>query len=323
MNKQFWKQRQKPIIGLAPMDGYSDSAFRRICKAVNPDIITVTEFTSADGLHFSAEKLKRKLYFDPSEQPVIAQIFGKNAETFVTATKVCEDMGFSGIDLNMGCPSKKVVKSEHGVALRKNPALACRLIEAVAKATALPVSVKTRLGWENGDDLVEFGKAAQNAGADMICIHARTYQQPYKVTPNYAPVLNLKQALNIPVIGNGGVESMRHGIELCGGLDGFYIGQATFGNPWIFSDNYPRKFKDRMPIMLRHAEYLIEHKGERVGTREIRKHLLAYVKGVHGGKPYKGRLSTVNSLDEIKKILTEISQMEDEYVKTNGAYCLA
>ena len=120
-DKYFWTRLKKPIIGLAPMDGYSDSAFRRICKFVNPDIVTVTEFTSADGLHYSSEKLKRKLAFHPDEQPVIAQIFGKDVDTFITATKVCEDMGFSGIDINMGCPSKKVVRSEHGVALRKNP----------------------------------------------------------------------------------------------------------------------------------------------------------------------------------------------------------
>ena len=194
MNKTFWQDLPKPIFGLAPMDGYSDSAFRRICKEVNPNIVTVTEFTSADGLHFSAEKLKRKLYFHPSEQPVIAQIFGKNVETFVTATKVCEDMGFSGIDLNMGCPSKKVVKSEHGVALRKNPDLACQLVEAVANATNLPVSVKTRLGWSNGDDLVDFGLRVQNAGANMICIHARTYMDPYKVAPQYEQVYALKDA---------------------------------------------------------------------------------------------------------------------------------
>ena len=105
MNKSFWQDLPKPIIGLAPMDGYSDSAFRRICKEVNPNIVTVTEFTSADGLHFSADKLKRKLQFHPSEQPVIAQIFGKNVETFVTARR-CVKTWVSGIDLNMGCPSK-------------------------------------------------------------------------------------------------------------------------------------------------------------------------------------------------------------------------
>ena len=110
MNKNFWKNLSKPIIGLAPMDGYSDSAFRRVCKLVNPKLVTVTEFTSADGLTFNAQKLKKKLYFDPSEQPVIAQIFGKNEDTFIRATKVCEDMGFTGIDINMGCPAKKVVR---------------------------------------------------------------------------------------------------------------------------------------------------------------------------------------------------------------------
>ena len=313
MNKSFWQDLPKPIIGLAPMDGYSDSAFRRICKEVNPNIVTVTEFTSADGLHFSADKLKRKLQFHPSEQPVIAQIFGKNVETFVTATKVCEDMGFSGIDLNMGCPSKKVVKSEHGVALRKNPDLACQLVEAVANATNLPVSVKTRLGWSNGDDLVDFGYRVQNAGANMICIHARTYMEPYKVAPQYQQVYALKDALSIPVIGNGGIESLDDGERYCSRLDGFYIGQATFGNPWIFVGEKPRYLKDRLPVILNHAQYLIEHKGERVGTREIRKHILAYVKGVHGAKPYKKYLSRVESLDQIQTLLIEIADVEFQF----------
>lgn len=115
MKKDFWKNLPKPIIGLAPMDGYSDSAFRRVCKLVNPNIVTVTEFTSADGLSYGAERLRKKLSFHSDEQPVIAQIFGKNEDTFIRATKLCEDMGFSGIDINMGCPSKRVVKSEHGV----------------------------------------------------------------------------------------------------------------------------------------------------------------------------------------------------------------
>ena len=311
MNKDFWKNLARPIIGLAPMDGYSDSAFRRICKEVNPNIVTVTEFTSADGLHFSAEKLRQKLAFDPSEQPVIAQIFGKNVDTFVTATKICEDMGFSGIDLNMGCPSKKVVRSEHGVALRKNIPLACRLVEAVANATTLPVSVKTRLGWHDGHDLVQFGQAVENAGADMICIHARTYQEPYKVAPQYERVIDLKGAVSIPVIGNGGIESLADGARYCSQLDGFYIGQATFGNPWIFALEKPPVFKDRLPIILNHAQYLIEHKGERVGTREIRKHLLSYVRGVKGVKPYKSQLSRVESYQQIKQLLLEIATLEE------------
>lgn len=305
--KSFWKDLPRPIIGLAPMDGYSDSAFRRVCKFVNPNIITVTEFTSADGIHFSPEKLRRRLAFHPDEQPVMAQIFGKNTETFVTATKFCEDMGFSGIDINMGCPSKRVVRSEHGVALRKKPDLAFELIEAVAKNTSLPVSVKTRLGWSCSDDLIGFAKGAQNAGADMICIHARTYQEPYNVPAQWEPVYALKNELSIPVLGNGGIISYQDGIEKCGPLDGFLIGQATFGNPWIFSpEGKPALFSDQLPVMLNHAKWLIEAKGIEVGTREIRKHLLSYVKGFPNAKNFRSALSRVSSYEEILSILGDI-----------------
>ena len=306
MNKEFWKNRKKPIIGLAPMDGYSDSAFRRVCKRINPDMITVTEFTSADGLKHNAKSVIKKLYFHPDEQPVIAQIFGKNVETFIEAAKLCQDLGFSGIDLNMGCPAKKVVQSEHGVALRRNPDLAWRLIEAVATHTTLPVSVKTRLGWCDSSDLIPFSIGAQNAGANMICIHARTYQEPYKVKALFEPVYTLKNALSIPVIGNGGIISMNDGMEKLGNLDGFLIGQASFGNPWIFSSNPPQTFKEKLPVIFNHAEWLIEHKGLHVGTHEIRKHLLAYAKDFPNAKQFRGRLSQVNSLEEIKLILLEI-----------------
>lgn len=308
--KSFWQTLPKPIIGLAPMDGYSDSAFRRVCKAVNPAIVTYTEFTSADGLHFGAERLRRKLAFHPDEQPVIAQIFGKNEETFVTATKLCEDMGFSGIDINMGCPSKKVVKSEHGVALRKKPDLAFRLIEAVAKNTSLPVSVKTRLGWKNAEDLITFAKGAVNAGANMICIHARTYAEPYKVPARWEYVYEMKKELSIPVLGNGGVTSVNDGLAKLGNLDGFLIGQATFGNPWVFDPaGGPAAFVERVPLMIQHARWLIELKGEQKGTLEIRKHLLSYVKGFDGAKTYRSQLTHVKDLADIIRILTEISEL--------------
>ncbi len=307
MNKEFWKNLPKPIIGLAPMDGYSDSAFRRVCKHVNPAIITLTEFTSADGLHHNAQTLLKKLYFHPDEQPVIAQIFGKNVDTFITATKLCEDLGFSGIDLNMGCPSKKVVQSEHGVALRKNHDLAFQLIEAVASNTKLPVSVKTRLGWCDSSDLIPFAQGAQNAGANMICIHARTYQEPYNVPAQFEPVYDMKRHLAIPVLGNGGITSISDGLEKLGNLDGFLIGQATFGNPWIFSqDPAPKSFVEKLPLIQNHAQWLIEHKGLAVGTREIRKHLLAYIKHFQYAKHYRSQLSQVQSLEEIQNILAEI-----------------
>ena len=320
MRKDFWKNLPKPIIGLAPMDGYSDSAFRRVCKFVTPSLITVTEFTSADGLSFNADKLKKKLWFDPSEQPVIAQIFGKNTDTFIRATKVCEDMGFTGIDINMGCPSKKVVKSEHGVALRKSPDLAYKLIESVAKNTHLPVSVKTRLGWNNADDLEAFCKGAENAGADMICVHARTYKEPYNVPAQFEHLFRAKKAISVPLIANGGIMDVHDGLRKIKSshysdlandyydLDGFWIGQAAFGNPWVFhKDGPPEKFEDKIPVILKHAEWLVEHKGDYVGTREIRKHLLQYVKGFKGAKEFRSQLVRIEGLVDLKDVLNRLT----------------
>lgn len=306
-HKAFWKTIQKPIIGLAPMDGYSDSAFRQVCKKVNPNLLTYTEFTSADGLSYNAKTVQKKLRFLASERPILAQIFGKNIETFIRATKLCEDMGFTGIDLNMGCPAKKVVKSEHGVALRKNVDLACQLIDAVASNTKLPVSVKTRLGWSDASDLIDFGLAAQNAGADMIAIHARTYQEPYKVAAQFEPVYALKEALSIPVLGNGGITSLKDGLDKLGNLDGFLIGQASFGNPWVF-DPLSKKIplKDQVPIIHFHAKALLEHKGDLVGAREMRKHLLKYFKGFTGAKRLRQQMSRVENLADIETVLEEI-----------------
>ncbi len=310
-SKSFWKEIPKPIIGLAPMDGYSDSAFRQTCKAVNPNILTYTEFTSADGIHYGANTIQRKLAFEPSERPILAQIFGKNTETFITAAKLCEDMGFTGIDINMGCPSKKVVRSEHGVALRRNPALAYKLIETLANATCLPISVKTRLGWHNGDDLVEFGIGAEQAGADMICIHARTYQNPYNVPAQWGPVIALKEAVSIPVLGNGGIERIEDGLRVCEKLDGFLIGQASFGNPWVFDpSDRPRSFAEKVPLIIDHARWLVQSKGEAVGTREIRKHLVQYIKGIRGARQWRRDLVHVDSLKDIEQKLQKIVEWE-------------
>jgi tRNA-dihydrouridine synthase B len=304
LQKDFWKNINKPIIGLAPMDGYSDSAFRRVCKYVNPSIITYTEFTSADGLHFNSKKLEKKLGFHKDEKPIIAQIFGKNIETFITATKICEDMGFDGIDINMGCPAKKVIRSQHGMALRKNPELALKIIETVAKATKLPVSVKTRLGWRNADDLSSFCISAQNAGADMICVHARTYVEPYNVPAHWEPLYDLKKQLSIPLLGNGGIINIKDGLDKCRNLDGFLIGQASFGNPWVFlNDNQDLPFSEKLPVIKLHSKWLIEAKGPEIGCREIRKHLLFYVKNFKGAKKYRAELVRVESLEEINNIL--------------------
>lgn len=306
MSKDFWQKIKKPVIALAPMDGYTDSAFRRVCKMVNPDIVVFTEFTSADGLHHKAKKLQDKFRYDTAEHPIIAQIFGKNIETFVTAAKYCEEKGFDGIDINMGCPSKKVVKSEHGVALRKKPDLAFQLVEAVAKATILPVSVKTRLGWSDSDDLISFGKGLENAGANLITIHGRTYSEPYGVPAHFESIYELKKNVTIPVIGNGGITSIADGKNKLGNLDGFMIGQASFGNPWVFSESPTPSFTNKIPLIKKHAELLFELKGEKVAMLEIRKHLLHYVKGLPHASLYRSKLVQVKSLPEIDDALQSI-----------------
>ena len=306
MAKDFLKKIKKPIIALAPMDGYTDSAFRRICKTVNPEIIVFTEFTSADGLHHHAKKVQEKFRYHEDEKPIIAQIFGKDVDTFISAAKYCESMGFSGIDLNMGCPARKVVRSEHGIALRRTHDLAFRLIEAVAKNTNLPVSVKTRLGWSDASDLVDFGIGAQNAGANLITIHGRTYVQGYKNPADFMPIYELKRSVKIPIIGNGGISCVEDGYAKLQNLDGFMIGQAAIGNPWVFLEDSQVPFASKIPIIKKHAQYLIDLKGERVGTLEIRKQLLAYVKSIPDAVSYRLKLVQVNSLANIDTVLDEI-----------------
>lgn len=302
----MWFSHKKPIVALAPMDGYTDTAFRRICKSVNSNIVLFTEFTSADGLHHSAKRLQQKLAFDTSEHPIIAQIFGKNTETFTTAAQYCEQKGFDGIDINMGCSSKKVVKSEHGVALRNKPELAFKLVESVVKASKLPVSVKTRLGWSSADDLIEFGRGIEKAGASLITVHGRTYSQGFNDTANFGPIYELKRALSIPVIGNGDINSLEDGINKLQNLDGFMIGRAAIGNPWVFAEYQPTSFEKKIPLILKHAEYLIELKGEKIALLEIRKHLVAYVKSLSNASSFRSKLVQVTSLAQIRAILNYI-----------------
>lgn len=311
MNKDFWRRINRPIIGLAPMDGYTDAAFRRVCKSVNPQLLVYTEFVSADGVTHNPNRLKKKLQFDATEQPILAQLFGKNIETMIRAAKVCEELGFSGIDLNMGCPAKKVMRSQHGFALRQNPDLAYRLIESIAKNTTLPVSVKTRLGTRDASDLQDFAIAAQNAGADMICVHARTFVTPYKGPADWNPLYALKPQLSIPLLGNGGLTDYADGLLKMQNLDGFLIGQAAVGKPWIFSTQSALlTFAEKKAFIFRHAELLIEQKGALVGTREIRKHLVAYFKDFPQAKQFRAAAVRVSCLKDITDLLNAFGAFE-------------
>lgn len=289
------------------MDGYTNSAFRRICKEVNPDIFVFTEFTSAEGLVHDADAIKRRFAYAPEEQPIIAQIFGSDIPSFIHAAQWLEQQGFAGVDINMGCPSRKVVKSECGIALRKDHALAFKLVEAVAQNTSLPVSVKTRLGLYDASDLIAFGQGCERAGANMIEIHGRTYDEPYGVPAHFDPIYELKETVSIPVLGNGGIRSVADGLEKMGNLDGFMIGQAAIGNPWAFTKNPTIPFDQKVQLILRHLEYMIALRGTEYGIREMRKHLIAYTKHLPRAKEFRRQLVLAVSYEKVQNILEEIA----------------
>lgn len=309
MSKDFWKNLASsgPISILAPMDGYTDSPYRQIIKQIAPNTICFSEFYSADGLVHSKQLQQTALAHDPSERPLIIQIFGKDPEMFRKAAILIEQAGAAGVDVNMGCPAKKVVKSGHGSSLMINTDTAFRIIEEMSKAVSIPVSVKTRLGWSGWEEhLIPFVQGLQNAGANLISVHGRTYQQAFNGKADWTGIYELKKHLSIPVIGNGDVLDYDDGIRKLGNLDWFMIGRASFGNPWCFlPGGYIPTLSEILAIMHEHGRLLIEHKG-RKGILESRKHLVQYLHGFAGVKEYRKSLVSVESVEDIDIVLTRI-----------------
>ena len=309
MNKNFWKDlaAKGPIVALAPMDGYTDGPYRLTVRKTAPSTVVFSEFYSADGLVRSKHLAQEVLPHDEIERPVVFQIFGKDPEMFREAAKMIEAYGATGVDINMGCPAKKVVKSGHGSSLMINRDTAFRIVEEMAKAVKIPVSVKTRLGWADDSLLVEFCQGLQNAGADLITVHGRTYQQAFNGKADFTGIYELKKHLSIPVIANGDITDYDDGISKLGNLDGFMIGRASFGNPWAFlPGKYRPTLREILATMGGHAELLIEKKG-RKGALEARKHLVEYLHGFPGVKTYRTRLVSVENLEDIRTILSDIS----------------
>lgn len=301
------------------MDGYTDSAFRQLVKSIEPRTICFTEFISSDFLFFKPREYKKFLTFDASEQPLVVQLFGKNPDHFREAAKIVEMSGAAMVDINMGCPSKKVIASMHGAYLMKNPDLGCRIVEEIKKSVKIPVSVKTRLGWEDDTQLIPFVKRLESCGIDLITIHGRTYKQGFHGAANWETLYRLKEQVKIPVIGNGDVKDAKSALEKIGNLDGVMIGRACFGNPWVFrevaSALYDKKkwdishisLQEKLQVMLQHAQLLVDTKGDRKGILESRKHMAAYIKGIHGAADFRSRLVRIESVEELEKIIEEIA----------------
>ena len=309
-NATSWTEVKRPIVCLAPMDGVTNSPYRQIVRMLNKDVILFSEFTSVDGL-VRSEKVRKKLIYEPCEHPFFMQLFGNSPDNFSKASIMVEESGACGVDINMGCPSKKIVNSQHGSALMKSPDKACRIIESIRKACSLQVSVKTRLGWKDDRNLIDFGKTLESAGASLITIHGRTYDQAFKGESNWEPIYELKRNLSIPVIGNGDILNYNHGIKKLGNLDGFMIGRSAIGNPWCFLNR--AKYAEpthshRIETALEHYDLLRNLKEELVALKEFRKYLGNYVSGFRGAKEWRNRLMQCNNEKDFFDCMLKIQQ---------------
>ncbi len=314
----FWSTTKRPIVALAPMAGVTDASYRQLIKKIAPETVVYTEFLSTDALAFGGKKTMQMMDFDPAiERPFIVQVFGHDPNHFLEAAKIIEQAGADGIDINMGCPAAKVVSSCHGAALIRKPELAAELVAATVKAVSIPVSVKTRLGWDTDETLIPFCQALEAAGAQAFAIHGRTFQDKFTGKARWEKIYELKKAVKVPVIGNGDVSSAQDALDKIGNLDGVMVGRGTFGNPWVMRDivdaltigagsatsSAPRTFEDKIPMILEHCELAVRIKGEKRGMLEMRRHLASYVKGFDGASEMRQKLVRVETFDEAKAIL--------------------
>lgn len=322
-----WRTAPRPIVALAPMAGVTDASYRRFLKKLAPGIVLWSEFLSTDAIAYGARKTISMMLFDPAlERPFIVQVFGKKPEHFLEAAKVIEQAGVDGIDINMGCPAARVVSSCHGSALLKNPDLAAELVAAVKKVVSLPVSVKTRLGWDTADTLIPFCRKLVEAGADALAIHGRTFAQKFSGAADWEPIYALKREMpGVTILGNGDIFCAADAVAKLGNLDGVMVGRGTIGNPWLMkevcdalyalspnpspngggvhSEPAPLSFAQKIPFILEHCALAVELKGERRGMLEMRRHLACYVKGITGAKELRARLVRVETIDDVRKIL--------------------
>jgi nifR3 family TIM-barrel protein len=308
-----------PLL-LAPMEDVSDPPFRALCKELGADVV-YTEFISSEGLIRDAAKSVQKLDIYEKERPVGIQIFGANLDSMLRSVEIVEASKPDIIDINFGCPVKKVVSKGAGAGILKDIPLMVKLTEAMAKHTHLPVTVKTRLGWDDDSiKIVEVAERLQDAGANAISIHGRTRAQMYKGDANWHPIAAVKnnQRMQIPIFGNGDVDSPEKAKLMRDefGLDGAMIGRASIGNPWFFNQvkhffetgthATPPSIEDRVAVARRHLEMAIDWKGEIQGVLETRRHYTNYFKGIPNFKPLRTRMVTSNESAGVFEVFDEI-----------------
>ncbi len=311
-----------PLL-LAPMEDVSDPPFRALCKKHGADMM-YTEFISSEGLIRDAVKSVQKMDIFEYERPIGVQIFGSDEESMVQAAQIIERVKPDLIDINYGCPVKKVACKGAGAGLLQDIPKMVRLTKAVVNAVNVPVTVKTRLGWDDSTkNIVETAERLQDIGIEALTIHGRTRKQMYKGEADWSLIGAVKnnQRMSIPIFGNGDIDSPEKArlYRDTYGVDGIMIGRASIGYPWIFNEikhflasgefiNLPT-FQERLDAIEEHLNFSIQWKGEKVGIAEMKRHYGNYFKGIPHFKTYKSALVMANELVEVKEIIREIKTM--------------
>lgn len=308
-----------PLL-LAPMEDVSDPPFRAVCKEGGADLM-YTEFISSEGLIRDAIKSRQKLDIFEEERPIGIQIFGGDEEAMAISAKIIDATGPDLLDINFGCPVKKVVCKGAGAAVLKDVDLMVRLTKACIRSTSLPVTVKTRLGWdEDSLNIEEVAERLQDIGVAALAIHGRTRAQLYKGDADWRLIAAVKNnpRIKIPIFGNGDIDSPQKAVEYKAryGVDGIMIGRAAIGHPWIFREikHYiatgeimqPPTVEERVSAARKHLEFSIRWKGAKLGILEMRRHWANYLKGLSHVKEFRMRLVTTDSVDAIDEVLNDL-----------------
>ncbi len=312
MQKDFWKKLEKPFYALAPMAGVTDSAFRQVCKRRGANVL-YSEMVSATALYYDSDESLALARFSEQERPFIVQLFGSDPSHFAKAIEVVEqEIKPDGIDINLGCPVPKVVKQGAGAALFQDLKRSREALISVQASTGLPISIKTRT--KAGDiDILRFLDNIRDLPVSAIMIHGRTLGQGFRGPVDFATIKKARDYFGGIIMANGGVNDKDSAQEMIAktGADGLGIGQGALGKPWIFSElsinnQDPGNLISRIiDTMLEHAELLLQHKGER-GIIEMRKHLAWYVRGLPQARTLREKLVRVESLEDIRRIISAV-----------------